>query len=65
MKWVQEKPIIPGWYWWRDKQPSMTFVRIYLVYDLEDGKELVAGDEELKPVGTFGGEWYGPLEIPA
>ena len=65
MTWTTARPTQPGWYWHKSYSRGFTFIQIYLVYDLEDGGELVTGhDEDLKPVSTFVGEWAGPLHPP-
>lgn len=61
MTWTRDVPTKPGWYWWRDKQPGVIFLRIYLIYDF-DGTLMVDEGEEWKPVSDKGGEWQGPLE---
>lgn len=66
MKWTSDPPTIPGWYWSKTSNDrTMSFVTIFLVYDLENGQELMAGHEELKPVSQIGGFWAGPLEPPS
>lgn len=63
MTWTTDPPITPGWYWHETTNDgTMRFLSILLVYDLENGGPLVAGHQELKPVGDLGGKWQGPLE---
>ncbi len=66
MNWTSEKPSKPGWYWYRatdQGEPSIERV----VVDRRHGRTCMVledGPEGLEEVALYGGEWFGPLEVP-
>ncbi len=61
MKWTNEPPTEPGWYWWRRRAAETP--KIMLVTALDRVYEMRSvGFYE--PPSSIGGEWYGPLEYP-
>jgi hypothetical protein len=54
--WTNEKPTVPGWYWYRELEGEPEILSIYK----DDGQLLISGIGLLE----FPGEWAGPLERP-
>lgn len=61
MTWTSEKPTVPGWYWWKDKDGKQAKFNVgpgdlglWLWY--RDGFGWV-------PIPSYG-EWSGPLKPP-
>ena len=62
IKWTNESPKVPGYYWWTYKQWEKQWSSISLVRITEIGiVEFFDGDDKF--VETLGGVWYGPIEI--
>ena len=56
-----EKPLIPGWYWYRMNRGETKPVVIYV----EPQLNRVAGEEQTAhSLSHTEGEWAGPLEMP-
>lgn len=64
MKWTTEPPVLPGWYWWRGTRTDPRPVRVYLSDDFDPPRLMGEDGDHSEPVARFGGEWYGPLEVP-
>ncbi len=58
MKWTEDKPTVPGWYWWRIAGIPLV---VELVFNMN--KELMIEDDA-RHLDQLGGEWAGPLEPP-
>lgn len=61
LRWTNERPTKPGWYWYRDARFS-DHPRAY--YVREDGTIAHPDDAEAH-VNELSGEWAGPADSPA
>jgi hypothetical protein len=67
MNWTNDKPWKTGFYWYREPTPSddtphaATIVEVVISEESFVAKLGEDGDRDL---GTFTGEWMGPIEIP-
>ena len=66
MKWTDVKPRTENWYWWRDKSnATFWFQRIYLVYEMSDGRFEVDEGERFVNVDDKPGQWSdAPIAEP-
>lgn len=60
MRWTNDKPIKPGWYWWREWLVDRWIVRVVQVVDYAH-TQYTLGHGHVK---RLNGEWAGPLEPP-
>ena len=66
-RWSQDKPVKPGWYWWRLNEES----DVEMVMVFTQGTYLLARlygytpEKKAIKLSKTGGEWCGPLVPPA
>ncbi|MBF0427484.1 MAG: hypothetical protein HQL94_01065 [Magnetococcales bacterium] len=58
MNWKHEKPIEPGWYWWK---PVPNYAEVVLI---KQGFVYQVGVAEGKQLGLCAGQWLGPIQWP-
>lgn len=70
LKWTQEKPTGPGWYWWRFEKNIVPHM-VYVVHEstmrpVQTDRMLILYPNSKKEldVETRGGEWAGPIQEP-
>jgi hypothetical protein len=60
--WTREKPIKPGWYWYRGECDGKIVKVLHFIDDDGDGPYLATSDDVA--LGDLAGEWSGPVEPP-
>jgi hypothetical protein len=68
MDWTKDTPTKTGFYWYREPvsqpssdEPSITIVEVVIC---EESFVAELGTEGDKDLGTYKGEWIGPLDLP-
>lgn len=66
MTWTNEKPKVPGWYWWRSKADAPYIVHLGMVRREIYGPLVLCSDycEDGETPDELGGHWAGPLLPP-
>lgn len=67
MTWTTEPPTAPGYYWLREPGGDSVIVEVYPLAAVSAPGILSAhwiGFKESAEVGTFAGEWCGPIPDP-
>jgi hypothetical protein len=69
LAWSRELPAVPGWYWWRDGSDDEAEVKEVcdVGYLACDHSAPTPGGyvQGLFKLGDVGGEWAGPIPVPA
>ncbi len=61
MRWTKERPIIDGWYWYRNHKSISRLDVAVLKY----GEKIMAPlRDSLIDIALFDGEWSGPIHEP-
>ncbi len=65
LRWTNEKPTTPGWYWWRLLYSQDIIVELRLGGGV-NAKQLWVLDylDIARPLKDVGGQWAGPIEEP-
>lgn len=64
MFWTNDKPTIPGWYWYDDGDTDLEIYHVYL-YSGTEGRLVASIVEGVgEDVKNMSGRWAGPIEPP-
>lgn len=63
MKWTDERPTKPGWYWWRSDTRTLMVV-CYVEMSERDGCVSFAYGERYRLLSEMKGQWAGPIMEP-
>jgi len=62
MNWSCNKPVKPGWYWWRESNNARGII---VQVDILTGTVSSSGTDEYRLLKEIiGGQWCGPLKEP-
>lgn len=67
MKWTDEKPTVPGWYWQRfgtSKNDPISIRHVFISDELYPGTPCFLMYMKICPVDIVQGQWAGPIPEP-
>lgn len=68
LSWTEERPSIPGWYWWKGENDHEGEIIELFLHNREGKEELRAWmtrDEQSYPFDAIKGKFSGPISLPS